>query len=333
MLRSFEMAGTAQGQRGMLARGEVRSRLALAVALTALFMGVEVAGGILTSSLALIADAGHMATDVAALSFSLFAFWMAARPAPPERTFGYYRVEILAALGNGIGLFLLVAYVVWEAVARMADPPDVRAGPMLAVAAMGLGVNLTVGALLAGERSRNLNVRGAFLHVAGDALGSIGVIVAAAVILAMGTAVVDPIISMVIAGLIMIGAVRLVWETVDVLLETTPRHLDLAALTQALQGLPGVNSVHDVHVWTVTSGFVAMSAHVSVAGGPEHDEVLIRGQELLKERFGIDHATLQLETPELEELLPDGCLPGSTCALVHGGRHMETAAAQSQTSS
>ncbi len=299
-------------------RAQVRSRLALALGLTVAFMVVELAGGVLTSSLALIADAGHMATDVAALSLSLFAIWMASRPAPPERTFGYYRVEILAALGNGLGLMLLVAYVVWEAVGRLGDTPDVRAGPMLGVAAAGLCVNVVVGMLLAPERRRNLNVRGAFLHVLGDILGSLGAMSAAAVILITGADVADPIISMVIAGLILFGALRLVWETVDVLLETTPRHLDVVSVSEALQGIAGVTSVHDVHVWTVTSGFIAMSAHVSVAGGPDHDEVLVQAQRVLRDRFGIDHATLQLETPDIEARLPAICLPGSACALVHG---------------
>lgn len=299
-------------------RMRVRSRLALALGLTVTFMVIELVGGVLTSSLALIADAGHMATDVAALSLSLFAIWMASRPAPPERTFGYYRVEILAALGNGLGLMLLVAYVLWEAAGRFAETPEVRAVPMLGVATAGLAVNVAVGMLLAPERRRNLNVRGAFLHVLGDILGSLGAISAALVILVTGANIADPIISVVIAGLILFGAARLVWETVDVLLETTPRHLDVTRLGEALQGIAGVTGVHDVHVWTVTSGFIAMSAHVSVAGGPGHDEVLVRAQRVLRERFGIDHATLQLETPEIEASLPPICLPGSACALVYG---------------
>lgn len=299
-------------------RAQVRSRLAIALGLTLAFMGVELVGGVLTSSLALIADAGHMATDVGALSLSLFAIWMASRPAPPERTYGYYRVEILAALANGLWLMLLVAYVLWEAARRFTETPEVDAGPMLGVAAAGLGVNVISGLLLAPERRRNLNVRGAFLHVLGDILGSIGAMTAAAVILITGANVADPIVSVAIAGLILFGAVRLVWETVDVLLETTPRHLDVTRLSEALQAIAGVTSVHDVHVWTVTSGFIAMSAHVSVAGGPGHDEVLVRAQQLLRDRFGIDHATLQLETPEVEARLPAICLPGSACALVHG---------------
>lgn len=172
--------------------------------------------------------------------------------------------------------------------------------------------------LLAPERRRNLNVRGAFLHVLGDILGSLGAMAAAVVILVTGANVADPIISMVIAGLILFGALRLVWETVDVLLETTPRHLDVTRLSEALQGIAGVTSVHDVHVWTVTSGFIAMSAHVSVSGGPGHDEVLVQAQRVLRDRFGIDHATLQLETPDIEARLPAICLPGSACALVHG---------------
>jgi cobalt-zinc-cadmium efflux system protein len=299
-------------------RLRVRSRLTLALGLTVTFMVIELAGGVLTSSLALVADAGHMATDVAALSLSLFAIWMASRPAPPERTFGYYRVEILAALANGLALMLLVAYVLWEAAGRFAETPEVRAGPMLGVAMAGLLVNVAVGMLLAPERRRNLNVRGAFLHVLGDILGSLGAISAAVIILFTGANATDPAISVAIAGLILFGAVRLVWETVDVLLETTPRHLDVTRLSEALQGIAGVTSVHDVHVWTVTSGFIAMSAHVSVTGGPDHDEVLVRAQQVLRDRFGIDHATLQLETPDVEARLPAICLPGSACALVHG---------------
>lgn len=299
-------------------RARLRSRLTLALGLTAAFMVIEAAGGALTSSLALIADAGHMATDVGALSLSLFAIWMASRPAPPERTYGYYRVEILAALGNGLGLLLLVAYVIWEAVGRFGDAPEVRAGPMLGVALAGLGINVVVGLLLAPEGRRNLNARGALLHVAGDLLGSLGAVGAAGVILTTGADIADPIVSLVIAALIFLGAARLIWETVDVLMESTPRHLDVTRVSEALQGIAGVTSVHDVHVWTVTSGFVALSAHVSVKAGPDHDEVLVRAQRTLRERFGIDHATLQLETPDIEARLPAMCLPGSTCALVHG---------------
>lgn len=287
-----------------------RRSLALALAITATFLVVEAIGGWLTGSLALLADAGHMLTDTAALTLSLGALWIAARPATHTRTFGYKRVEVLAAAVNGAALVLISAYIAWEAVARLRSPEPVTGGAMLLIAAGGLACNLVALRILSGGQQQSLNVRGAFLHVAGDMLGSVGAVTAALVILLTGWTRADPIISLVISVLIVAGAWRLLRESVDVLLEATPQGLDVGAMETAIAAIPGVECVHDVHVWTVTSGFVAMSAHISIGAAAASTRILVAAQDLLREEYGIAHATLQLETPEVEALLPDSHLPG-----------------------
>ena len=289
--------------------------LKLTLALTATFLVIEAAGGWLTGSLALVADAGHMLTDVAALALSLFALQIATRPATHARTYGYKRFEVLAAAVNGVALVAISIYIAWEAVVRLDEPEPVKSGPMLLVAAAGLGVNLVGMRLLAGGRGASLNLRGAYLHVLGDMLGSIGAITAALIILATGWTRADPLISLLIAALIVFSAWRLLRESVDVLLESTPAGLDVGQIESAITAIPGVQCVHDVHVWTVTSGFPAMSAHVSILDPAVYNRVLVTAQNLLRERFGISHATLQLETPELEALLPDSHLPGDQLCL------------------
>jgi cobalt-zinc-cadmium efflux system protein len=284
-------------------------RLTLALLLTASFLAVEAVAGWLTGSLALLADAGHMLTDVAALALSLVALRLAARPATHSRTFGYRRVEVLAAAVNGLALVLIAGSIVWEAVKRLDDPASVSGLPMLLVAAGGLGVNLLAMRLLGGQQ-HSLNLRGAYLHVLSDLLGSLGAIIAALVILGTGWERADPVISLLTALLIVVSAWRLLRESVDVLLESTPTGLDVGVLEGALTEIDGVQCVHDAHVWTVTSGFAAMSAHLSIADAAAYDDVMVEAQRLLRERFGIDHATLQLETPALEALLPESHLPG-----------------------
>jgi cobalt-zinc-cadmium efflux system protein len=288
-----------------------RRALVLALALTATFLIVEAIGGWLTGSLALIADAGHMLTDVAALGLSLFAIVIAARPATHARTFGYKRFEVIAAAINGITLILIAAYITWEAVGRLDHPPEISSLPMLLVALGGLTVNLIVMRLLSHGRHESLNLRGAYLHVLGDLLGSIGAIAAALVILATGWTRADPLISLAIAALIVISAVRLIRESLDVLMESTPRGLDVGEIEAALTEIPGVQCVHDVHVWTVTSGFLAMSGHISITNAESYSRVLVAAQDLLRERFGVNHATIQVETPEIEAQLPDSHLPGA----------------------
>ncbi len=274
-----------------------RRPLGIALAITTTFLIAEVIGGVLTGSLALLADAGHMATDVAALALALFAGWLARRPATPARSFGYHRAEVLAALLNAASLVAISIYIFWEASKRIGDPPAVDSAPMLIVAFAGLAANAVSAWILSrgGGHQHDLNTRGAFLHVVGDMLGSVGAIVAALVMLATGWYLADPLLSAGIGLLILWGSWRLLRESVDVLLEATPVHVDPAEVRRAMIGVDGVAGVHDLHVWTVTSGFVAMSSHVEVTNRRAWQAVLSDLSELLRERFGIAHVTLQPE--------------------------------------
>ena len=278
-----------------------RRPLAIALAITAVFLVAEVIGGLLTNSLALLADAGHMATDVAALALALFAVWLARRPATPERSFGFYRVEILAALTNAATLIAISFYIFWEAYQRLGEPPEVDSGPMLIVAIAGLAANAASAWVLmrGGGHEENLNTRGAFLHVIGDMLGSVGAIAAALIMLATGWYLADPILSAGIGLLILWSSWRLLRESVEVLLEATPAQIDAREVQQAVAGVTGVVGVHDLHVWTVTSGLVAMSAHVEVTGARDWHDVLDDLSNLLRDRFGIVHVTLQPETRQV----------------------------------
>jgi cobalt-zinc-cadmium efflux system protein len=291
--------------------GANRRALILALTVTGTFLVVEAIGGWLTGSLALVADAGHMLTDVAAMALSLFALVIATRPATHARTYGFKRVEILAAAVNGVALVAIALYIAWEAAQRLDQPVEVDGGPMLAVAVGGLLCNLVAMWLLAPERESNLNMRGAFLHVLGDLLGSAGAIVAALIILGTGWTRADPLISLLIAGLIVVSAWRLLRESFDVLLEATPAGLDVGAMELALTTIPGVRCIHDVHVWTVTSGLVAMSGHIEIDDQTDYNRVMVAAQAIVRNRFGVAHCTLQLETPELEAQLPDSHLPGN----------------------
>lgn len=275
--------------------------------MTAAILLAEVAGGILTNSLALLADAGHMASDIGALGLSLGALWLASRPPSQQRTYGFHRVEVLAALLNSLALMAVAGYVFWEASRRLADPPDVHSGPMLAVAALGLGANLVSAAVLFRRRGVSLNVRAAFLHVVGDAAASVGVILAGAIMLATGQFIADPAISVFIGALILAGAFRLTWETTQVLLEATPPGLSIDDIQQAMMGTTGVKGIHDLHVWTVTSGFVSLSAHVETDQGRNQHDILVELRRLLAEHFGIEHATIQLETSALHQELEACC--------------------------
>ena len=282
-------------------RSRLASQRALAtvLAITLSFLIAEVVGGILTNSLALLADAGHMLSDVAALGMSMFAIWMAMRPATATRTYGFHRVEILAALANGVALVVIALVIFWQAAQRVQEPPDVRSLPMLAVATAGLGANLASGSILFRHRRRNLNVRGAFLHVAGDALGSVGAISAGIIMLTTGWYLADPVISVFIGGLILVSSWRLLRDSVGILLEAVPKHVDVKQLEGALKAVPGVEEVHDLHVWTVTSGFVALSCHCEVDGRRDTHQVLADLFRLIHERYGIRHVTIQ---PELRTL-------------------------------
>lgn len=272
-----------------------RRRLALTLGLAAVYMLAEAVGGWLTGSLALLADAGHMLSDAAALGLSLFAIWIAQRPPTPRRTWGYHRTEILAALANGATLFAISIWVVVEAVERFRNPPEVDAPVMMAIAVGGLVINLIGLGILSGGRNDSLNVRGAWLHVLTDALGSVQAIVAGALIWAYGWQWADPLASILISLLVVWSAWHLIKETVGVLMEGTPAHIDLDEVRTALAGLPGVRGVHDLHVWTITSGMEALSAHLVVEGEASTTGLLRQVQSSLHDRFGIHHATVQIE--------------------------------------
>lgn len=277
-----------------------RRPLVIALAISAIFLVVEVVGGLVTNSLALLADAGHMATDVAALALALFAAWLAGRPATPQHSFGLYRTEVLAAVVNGAGLIVIALLIFWEAARRFTAPPTVDSGPMLVVAVAGLVANAASAWVLSrgGGHEHNLNIRGAFLHVVGDLLGSVGAIVAALIMLATGWYLADPILSAGIGLLILWSAARLLRDSLDVLLEATPRHIDAEEVRAAMMGVDGVMNVHDLHIWTVTSGFVSLSAHVEVDEQQDWHAILLDLSVLLRERFGIAHVTLQPEAPQ-----------------------------------
>ena len=278
-------------------------RLLIALAITGLMTVVELVGGVLSNSLALLGDAGHMFTDTLALGLSLFALTLARRPASQNRTYGFHRAEVLAALTNGAILILISVYIFYEAYRRFVDPPEVRGGLMLTVAAIGLVANL-VGILVLRSASRdNLNVRGAFLHMWGDTVSSIGVIAAGIIILLTGWTTADPIISIVIGLLILRGAVALVWESSDILLEAVPKHLDVVRISNAVSRIKGVRDIHDVHLWTITSGMYALSCHVLIEDQMVSNSTQIVGEinQTLSREFGIGHSTLQLECEECKD--------------------------------
>lgn len=274
-------------------------RLFAVLLLTATFMVVEAIGGWLSGSLALLADAGHMLTDVGAIGLSLVTAVIGARPADEHRTYGYRRWEILAALVNGAALFGIAAWIVVEAVHRIGAPSPVRAGLMLAIASGGLVVNLVALSILHAGHQHNLNTRGAYLHILGDLLGSAAAIAAGIIILATGWTLADPILSIGVALLILVGAWRLVRESTDVLLESVPRGVSMAEVQGRMLAVPGVSAVHDLHVWTVTSGLVAMSGHAVVPDLAAHPAALEGIRAQLAE-LGIGHVTIQLE-------VEDGC--------------------------
>ena len=272
----------------------MRGRLFAVLVITALFMVVELAAGLVSGALALIADAGHMLTDVGALGFSLFTAMLARRPADLRRTYGYLRWEILAALVNGALLFGLSAWVVVEAVSRISQPQSIRTGIFLTVASLGLVVNLISLRVLHGTQHGSLNVRGAYLHVLGDVLGSVGALAAAIIVKLTGWTVADPLVSILLSLLILAGAWRLVKESTDILLETVPAHLSLEEVRNRMLQVTGVRAVHDLHVWTVTSGMVAMSGHAVVPDLAAHPDAL-SGLRAALSGLGIGHATIQLE--------------------------------------
>jgi cobalt-zinc-cadmium efflux system protein len=280
--------------------GDSVRRLWIALSLTGVFLIAEVVGGFLSNSLALLADAGPMLTDVGALGLSLFVAWFSRRPETDRRTYGYLRLEILAAFINGATLLLLSVWILIEALLRFRTPEPISGGLMLVVAIVGLLVNVAAAYTLHPSQGGSLNIRGAYLHVLSDLLGSVGTVAAALLVQYMGWLSADPIASVFVTLLILRSAWRLVRESVDVLLESTPAHISLGAVRAQLEAIPGVESVHDLHVWTVTSNHIAMSAHAIVREPERQQHVLEHALDAMR-LFGIHHVTIQLEQQEMYE--------------------------------
>ena len=270
-------------------------RLAIALGMTATYMVAEIVGGLITGSLALLADAAHMATDVVGLGLALLAIRFAARPATPQRTYGFLRMEVLSALTNAVILLLLTIYIIYEAYQRFLAPPEILSGPMLIVALIGLAVNLVSMWLLMDGSKESLNVKGAYFEVLGDMLGSVGVIAASLIIMFTGWQLADPLIGAGIGLFIVPRTWILLKQAVNILMESTPANVDVEKMTASLGSIPGVKAVHDLHVWTITSGTDAMSGHLVVEDAAQWREVLREAQSRVRKDFGIDHVTIQVE--------------------------------------
>lgn len=276
-------------------------KLKWALTISTAYFFAELVAGFLTNSLALLSDAGHMLSDIAAMALSLFAFRIARRPATLISTYGYHRAEILVALFNGLVLWLIVGIIFTAAYNRLFQPPQVESLGMLIVAVLGLVVNVIAGAILYGSHHHNLNLRGAFLHVVSDAVGSVGAIVAGLVMLATEWYLADPLISMLIGVLILYSSWSLVKESVSILMQAVPKSIRLEEVQKTIEDVRGVMKVHDLHVWAVTSGIFTLSAHAVVHNGEDFHEVLNGIEDTLKDRFNIEHVTIQLETESREE--------------------------------
>ena len=300
-------------------RSASRRSLSIALALIMVYMVVEVVGGLISGSLALLADAGHMLTDGAAIGLALLAIWVSGRPASIEQTFGFHRTEILAAMLNALSLWLISALIFFEASRRLNDDLQVDGGLMLGVGAVGLLVNLAAAWALHRSSGESLNVEGAFLHVVADLLGSVAVVAGGILVLAFEWNIADPIFGIVIGVLILASSLRLLWKVVHVLMEGTPSHLDLHHLCQRLEELEGVTGVHDIHAWTITTGYDALSAHVTADPTVMQDPnpVLQALRDIASSEFGIGHVTIQLEDSK------DGCVEDHHIEhpAVHGSSH------------
>lgn len=278
-----------------------RRPLIVAFALTASFMFVEFVVGFMVNSLALLSDAAHMGTDVLGLGMALAAITLANRKTTASRTYGLYRLEVLAALANGILLFGVAGYVIYEAIRRFSDPPEVPGIPLLIVAIVGLTINIISFRLLAAGSKESLNLKGASLEVLGDLLGSIGVIVAAIVLATTGWPWADPIIGVAIGLFILPRTFVLTRQAIRILIEAAPPGVDMAAITREIEALPGVKAVHDLHVWTITSGMEAATGHIVIDDGYEYDPVLTSVLSHLRDNYHIEHATIQCEPDAFEE--------------------------------
>jgi cobalt-zinc-cadmium efflux system protein len=284
-----------------MARHTETERLKWALIISSVYFFAELIAGFVTNSLALLSDAGHMLSDIGALGLSIFAFRVAKRPATGHSTYGYHRVEILAALFNGLTLWLIVGIIFASAYNRLFDPPAVESSGMIVVAVLGLLVNIAAAAILHAGHHHNLNMRGAFLHVISDAIGSVGAIAAGAIMLVTGWYLADPLISIFIGTLILFSSWSLVKDSLSVLMQWVPKGIHLDEVRQTIEAVDGVNKVHDLHVWAVTSDIYTLSAHAVVENGGDFHQVLNGIEDTLKERFNIEHTTIQLETESRED--------------------------------
>jgi cobalt-zinc-cadmium efflux system protein len=272
-------------------------RLSVAFWTQCVFFIVELIGGILTNSLALLADAGHMFSDVGALGLSLLALRWTAKPPTSQKTYGYHRLEILVALLNGLALWGMAAYIFYEAYGRMFQPPQINTVPMIIIASLGLAINLFGVYILFPSREHNINLRSAFLHLLADSLGSVAAMAAGAAILLKGWYWFDPLAGGVIGVMIILGSWQLLREATDILMEATPRHINLDEVIGALESHPLVEKVHDLHIWTIGSGIFALSVHVNINNSEDRDCLTWELEELLRRRFGLEHNTIQIEGP------------------------------------
>lgn len=292
-------------------RARNKKSLRLALGVTFLFFVVEIVGGILTNSLALLSDAGHMLTDVLALGMSLFAMWFARRPPTLRHSFGYHRLEIFAALLNGLTLIGVSLYIFIEAYHRFQSPPEVAGVPMLIIASIGLVVNLLSSFILHGSKDHNLNIRGAYLHVLGDTLGSVGAILAGVIMTTTGWMYADPLFSIIIGSIIIISSIHLLRETLHVLMQGTPKGIKPEEVRDAIRRLRHVTGSHDLHIWTLTNGIEAMTVHINAdwqLSLEEQDDLIREIQALTREQFGIQHTTVQVERSQQND----------ECCLMHG---------------
>ncbi|MBL4955011.1 cation transporter [Neobacillus sp. YIM B02564] len=286
-----------------------KNALLSAFLLIAAFMIVEVIGGVITNSLALLSDAGHMLSDAAALGLSFFAIKLGEKSVSQEKTYGYKRFEIIAAALNGLALIVISLIIFYEAIQRFFAPPEVQSTGMLIISVIGLLVNIVAAwILMKGDKDENLNVRSAFLHVIGDMLGSVGAIIAALLIMFFGWGIADPIASVIVAGLILVSGWRVTKDSFHILMEGSPTEIDANEVKAALGQIPLVREVHDLHIWTITSGYPVLSCHITIADEGVHDEILAQSQKILHDHFDIEHSTVQIEKET------NGCpSPHGTC--------------------
>ena len=286
-------------------RSHSSGRLQLAFWTQLAFFAVELVGGILSNSLALLADAGHMFSDVVALGLSLLALAWTAKPPTARKTYGYHRLEILVALINGLALWAMAAYIFYEAVGRFFQPPPISGSPLIIIASLGLLVNLLGMYVLMPTREHNINLRSAFIHLLSDSFASFAAVVAGLAIWWQGWYWFDPLAGIIVGVMIVISSWQLVWEAAEILLESTPRHIALDEVEQSLKGHPQVKQVHDLHIWTIASGLYALSVHVSIDDHSNRDCLTWELEELLRHRFGLEHNTIQIEGPDFHD--PQAC--------------------------